>query len=65
MEKALTDLGGVLLSISIEHADAQLSLPFVHRDPFDRLLVAQAKVENLHLVSNESVFDQYGIARLW
>jgi PIN domain nuclease of toxin-antitoxin system len=36
-----------------------------HRDPFDRLLVAQASVEGLSLVSADSIFDQYGVSRLW
>ena len=41
------------------------SLPGPHRDPFDRMLVAQALVENLALVSNERAFDQFGVQRLW
>jgi PIN domain nuclease of toxin-antitoxin system len=36
-----------------------------HRDPFDRMLIAQAMVENLVLVSNEVSFDVYGVVRLW
>jgi len=40
-------------------------LPFWHRDPFDRLLIAQALSEGFTLVSNEAVFDQYGAKRLW
>ena len=41
------------------------SLPGPHRDPFDRMLIAQALVGNLALVSNEPLFDQYGVRRLW
>jgi hypothetical protein len=41
-------------------ADAQAGLPYHHRDPFDRLLAAQALFENMPLVSSNEVFDQYG-----
>ena len=37
----------------------------IHRDPFDRLLIAQAMVEHLPLVSADAIFDQYGLSRLW
>lgn len=53
------------LQISLEHASYAGALPGPHRDPFDRMLVAQAVIENLELVSNEIVFDNYGVQRLW
>jgi PIN domain nuclease of toxin-antitoxin system len=53
------------LSISIDHADRAGALPRHHRDPFDRMLIAQAQLEGLTLVSNERVFDRYGINRVW
>lgn len=53
------------LAIGIRHAQRAGGLPDVHRDPFDRILVAQAQIENLVLVTNESVFDRYGVGRLW
>ena len=40
-------------------------LPSVHKDPFDRMLIAQALAESLMLVSNERLFDSYGVPRLW
>ena len=40
-------------------------LPGAHRDPFDRMLIAQSQAENLPLVSNDAVFDTYGIVRIW
>jgi PIN domain nuclease of toxin-antitoxin system len=40
-------------------------LPGDHRDPFDRMLIAQSQAENLPLVSNERLFDAYGIRRIW
>jgi PIN domain nuclease of toxin-antitoxin system len=54
-----------LLPISLEHATAVEELPPIHRDPFDRLLVAQATIEGFSLVSSDTIFDQYGISRLW
>ena len=53
------------LPIAIGHARVAGALPGPHRDPFDRMLIAQAQVENLVLVSNEQVFDHYGAERIW
>jgi PIN domain nuclease of toxin-antitoxin system len=53
------------LPISLEHGQRAGSLPGPHRDPFDRMLIAQAQAENLPLVTNERVFDTYGIRRIW
>lgn len=65
MGQAMADLGVSALPITVEFADVQAGLPNHHKDPFDRLLVAQAQVENVPLVSVDSIFDQYGITRLW
>jgi PIN domain nuclease of toxin-antitoxin system len=54
-----------LLPISLGHATMVEGLVAHHRDPFDRLLVAQAMTEGLPLVSTDGIFDQYGINRLW
>ena len=54
-----------LISISLEHATAIENLPFHHRDPFDRILVAQCQTEALELISADKMFDQYGIKRVW
>ncbi len=54
-----------LLQISLEHVCAVEKLPFIHRDPFDRLLAAQAKIEKLHIVSSDAVFDAYKVNRIW
>ena len=53
------------LAISIEHARRAGLLPGEHRDPFDRMLIAQAQIEGLTLVSNEKLFDRFEIERLW
>ena len=53
------------LAISTEHAIRAGLLAGSLRDPFDRMLIAQAQAENMPLVSNETLFDDYGIRRLW
>jgi PIN domain nuclease of toxin-antitoxin system len=53
------------LPIGIEHARRAGLMPGEHRDPFDRILIAQAQIEALCLVSNEKCFDGFGINRLW
>lgn len=65
MNKVISDLGLTLLPITVEYADVQAGLPRHHGDPFDRLLAAQAQVENVSLVSADAVFDQYGVNRIW
>ncbi|MCQ3930651.1 MAG: type II toxin-antitoxin system VapC family toxin [Chloroflexi bacterium] len=54
-----------VLDISIRHTAALIPLPFHHRDPFDRLLVAQALTEQIPLISRDTIFDTYGVTRLW
>lgn len=54
-----------LLDIKVAHLSELLQLPFHHRDPFDRLLVAQARVEKLVVASGDVVLDAYGVQRLW
>ncbi|TEU17265.1 MAG: type II toxin-antitoxin system VapC family toxin [Anaerolineales bacterium] len=59
-------LNGIkLLGIEIEHTAAVSKLPFHHRDPFDRLLIAQAIVEQMPIVSADTAFDTYPVKRLW
>jgi PIN domain nuclease of toxin-antitoxin system len=57
--------GFALLSISGEHGIRAGLLPGPHKDPFDRVLIAQAQAENLPIISNEAVFESYGIRCLW
>lgn len=54
-----------LLQISPDHLDALLTIPFHHRDPFDRMLISQATLEAAVLVSADATLDRYGINRLW
>jgi PIN domain nuclease of toxin-antitoxin system len=53
------------LPISLEHAQRAGQLQMGHRDPFDRMLIAQAQMEDLWLVSNEDTFDSMGVRRYW
>ena len=59
------DLRAVELPVSTEHALLAGSLDWPHRDPFDRLLVAQALAEDVPLVSADDTLDRYGVRRLW
>jgi PIN domain nuclease of toxin-antitoxin system len=65
LDGAIADQGFIELPISFRHGQIAGALPGPHRDPFDRMLMAQAMLENLVLVSNEAAFDVYGVARLW
>ena len=53
------------LDITIEHARRAGLLPGEHRDPFDRMLIAQSQIEDATIVSNERLFDQFGLRRIW
>jgi PIN domain nuclease of toxin-antitoxin system len=63
--RTLLDGGATPLPVSIDHAGAVHSLPWHHRDPFDRLLVAQAKLENAVLVSRDERLPAYGVEIAW
>jgi PIN domain nuclease of toxin-antitoxin system len=65
LEGAIVDQGFHGLSISLRHGQVAGALPGPHRDPVDRMLIAQAMQESLVLVSNEQIFDLYGVERLW
>ncbi len=65
MDKAIADLKLLILPITVEYADRQSALPLHHKDPFDRLLIAQALVEAIPIVSVDAVFDSYGVTRVW
>lgn len=57
--------GFMLLNVELRHAAKVEKLPFHHRDPFDRLLVAQAITDKMVMVSADSVFAAYGVSLLW
>ncbi len=65
MQQQLETSGFVLLPIDFEHLTRVASLPLHHRDPFDRLIIAQGIVERMTVVSADSTSDVYGVPRLW
>jgi len=64
-ERQLRDNRFDILPLLPSHAGQVASLPFHHRDPFDRLIIAQALVERLPVVSNDAQWDAYPVQRLW
>ena len=65
LQQQLEINGFNLLPASLEHVSAVADLPLHHRDPFDRLLAAQARREELAIVSADPVFRKYGVKRVW
>lgn len=64
-ERHIASLSAEWLPITPAHAIAAGKLEPSHRDPFDRLLIAQALVERVPLMSNETLFDGFGVERIW
>lgn len=64
-KRMLADLDWVPLPVSMEHAALAGSLDIAHKDPFDRLLIAQARIEGVPIVSIEKMFDAFGVERIW
>ena len=62
VEQAILDCGFFPLAVTIEHAVRAGELPLLHRDPFDRMLVTQAQVERLELVTRDARFDDYQVS---
>jgi PIN domain nuclease of toxin-antitoxin system len=65
MHRGIVENRFTILPIEPKHTTVLTTLPFHHRDPFDRLLVAQATVEKISLVSIDKDLDPYGVQRLW
>ena len=65
MQEAIEGQGFRILQITPDHTECVTTLPFHHRDPFDRLIVAQSQFEQLPLISADSLLDIYGIQREW
>jgi PIN domain nuclease of toxin-antitoxin system len=64
-EAIIAGQGFAELAISVHHARIAGEMNIVHKDPFDRLLIAQAQAEDMVLVSNEALFDGFAVKRLW
>ena len=65
LDIALNQYGFVVLPIQPTHTVQLIGLPFHHKDPFDRLLVAQALVEQIPIVGSDDQLDAYGVTRIW
>jgi len=65
MEREIASNDFRILPIEPKHTSALTNMPFHHRDPFDRLIIAQAMVENIAVVSGDPAFDSYSVVRLW
>lgn len=61
----MSENGIRLLDVQVRHVREILTLPHHHRDPFDRMIVAQARVENIPIISVDMVLDSYGVQRIW
>lgn len=61
----IADQGFSELEVSVRHAQRAGGLPIEHQDPFDRMLIAQSQMEDLPLVSIETVFDAGSVTRIW
>ena len=62
---ALEDENFTLLEISKEHIKTVASLPLIHRDPFDRMLIAQAMSENIPIMTTDSEIQKYDVEHMW
>jgi len=65
LPERIQELGFELLPVSAEHAWQVRSLPHHHGDPFDRLMIVQAQLERLPIVSADAAFDDYEITVIW
>ena len=64
-EGVLRQLDCTTLGIAFEHALLAATMEIPHKDSFDRLLIAQARCEGVPIVSNEKLFDDFGVERMW
>jgi PIN domain nuclease of toxin-antitoxin system len=63
--RLLVEAGAQPLAVSLDHAAAVEHLPWHHRDPFDRMLIAQARVEGAALVSHDDALRNYDVSLIW
>lgn len=62
---AIDSNGFRVLHVLPRHTSLLTTMPYHHRDPFDRLIVAQAMVEDMRIVNSDAQFDAYGVRRIW
>lgn len=61
VERQIRESSIILLSIELEHLRINASLPFHHKDPFDRVIIAQSMAENIPIITVDSIFNQYPV----
>lgn len=64
-QSGIVDDGFAILPIEVRHTSLLITMPYHHKDPFDRLLVAQALSERVPLISSDVQLDAYGVTRIW
>lgn len=65
VEHSFRDAGIQILPVAPGHVEALLALPFFHQDPFDRMIIAQARASGAAVISRDIAFDRYGTKRVW
>jgi PIN domain nuclease of toxin-antitoxin system len=65
LDEHIVEEGFEALSISIEHALRAGAFDSPHKDPFDRMLIAQAQLEDLSVISKDTAFDSFAVRRIW
>ncbi len=65
LETAITDLVLEILPITVDYGERYCVLPAHHKDPFDRLMIAQSLVDAIPIVGADTAFDAYGVNRIW
>jgi len=63
--RALQALDIQIVPIAIDYCEKQATLPMIHRDPFDRMIASQCLVDHIPVVSSDTIFDAYGVTRIW
>jgi PIN domain nuclease of toxin-antitoxin system len=63
--RATEQLGGAILSIRVAHVSALAALPAIHKDPFDRMLIAQTAVEGVAFISSDERIGKYAVKVVW
>ncbi|RYE32170.1 MAG: type II toxin-antitoxin system VapC family toxin [Sphingobacteriaceae bacterium] len=61
----VNDYNYEILDINLGHIYHTLTLPLYHRDPFDRLIIAKAAIEQFAIISSDQIFDEYGVNRIF
>lgn len=65
MDKAIADIELTILPVTVDYADKLRGLDNHHKDPFDRLIIAQSLTQGIAVVGSDAVFDAYGVTRIW